>query len=218
MDTASATSKMWDLPVRIGHWAMVILIAGLWITAETAQMQAHKVLGLTMLGVVVFRIYWGFVGSPTARFANFLKGPAAVLAYIKAAPQTPVIGHNPLGAWSVAALLLLLATQVGLGVFSVDVDGLASGPLSHFVSFSQGRSAARLHELTFNILLGFIALHIAAVIFYALARRQKLIGAMITGGSAPNSMNSARGLAGRAVVGIMLASSISVAVGSGLRF
>jgi cytochrome b len=143
-------------------------------------MDWHRYSGYAVLGVLVFRIYWGIVGSDTARFANFVKGPRSIAQYFRD-KSAAIVGHNPSGALSVVALLVLLITQVGLGLFAVDVDGLESGPLSHLVSFDEGREYAKSHELVFNILLAFIVLHIAAILFYLLVKRDNLIAPMITG-------------------------------------
>ena len=174
--------RLWDAPVRLVHWSIVVLVALSWWTAENNHLEWHRYSGYTLLGLLVVRVYWGFFGSPTARFASFVKGPRAILEYLKqGAGRAAVPGHNPLGALSVVALLLLLTTQVTLGLFAVDVDGIESGPLSHLVSFDIGRTCADIHETVFNVLLAFIALHIGAVVFYLLFRRQNLIASMIHG-------------------------------------
>jgi cytochrome b len=177
-------ARLWDAPVRIVHW-MIVIAAGLsWFTAETGRMEQHRWSGYTMMALVVFRIYWGFAGSQSARFASFLKGPKTVAAYARtlgrrAPSDTP--GHNPLGAWSVAALLATLVVQVGSGLFAVDLDGLESGPLSHLVDYDGGRAAAAVHDISFTVLQALVVLHLAAVVFYLAYKRQNLIGAMISG-------------------------------------
>lgn len=185
---ANVRIRIWDAPIRLTHWAMVVLIAISWWTAENGELEYHRYSGYTLLGLLVFRLYWGFAGSSTARFANFVRGPRAILDYLQQMPArvadrsniaTP--GHNPLGALSVIALLALLLAQVALGLFAVDVDGIESGPLSHLVSFDAGRACAELHEDLFDVLLVFIALHVAAVLFYLIYKRDNLIAAMIHG-------------------------------------
>jgi cytochrome b len=206
--------QVWDGAVRLIHWLMVILIAISWWTAENGQLEYHRYSGYTLLGLLVFRIYWGIFGSTTARFAHFVKGPAAVISYLRALPsrvshRTPAApGHNPLGALSVIALLLLLILQIGLGLFAVDVDGIESGPLSHLVSFDTGRACAELHEDVFDVLLGFIALHIAAVLFYLLYRKENLITPMINGKrhvDDPSDIAPVRISAIRLAIGIVIA-------------
>lgn len=176
----AAGVRIWDVPIRIVHWLMVALIAISWWTAENNELEYHRYSGYTLLGLLVFRVYWGFAGTWTARFVNFVKGPGAILGYLRGTSRSTA-GHNPLGALSVVLLLLLLIVQVALGLFAVDVDGIESGPLSHLVSFDTGRECAELHEDLFNVLLALIALHIAAVLYYLIVKRQNLIGAMLHG-------------------------------------
>lgn len=219
MSTPSTTGvRIWDAPIRIVHWLMVILIAISWWTAENNELEFHRYSGYTLLGLLVFRIYWGFAGTWTARFSNFVKGPGAILDHLRGTHRTTA-GHNPLGAVSVIALLLLLIAQVTLGLFAVDVDGIESGPLSHLVSFDAGRECAELHEDLFNVLLGFIALHIVAVLYYLIAKRQNLIGAMIHGKRDLTDTNappdSPFPLA-RFVVGVVIACGIAWYIARGL--
>jgi cytochrome b len=189
-EASSATVAVWDLPVRVLHWLIVIAVGVSWWSAEERLMDVHRYSGYALLGILVFRIYWGLVGSPTARFSRFVRGPSAVAAYLRNPPSVPAApGHNPLGGWSVVAMLVLLLTQVGLGLFVTDIDGLESGPLSYLVSFEASRELAESHELVFNIILAFIALHIAAVLFYLIVRRTNLIGAMFTGRRPARSLN-----------------------------
>lgn len=179
--------RIWDAPVRLVHWLMVALLGISWWTAKAGKMDYHRDSGYALLGLLTFRIYWGFAGSSTARFANFLKGPAAIRAYLKLLParmgahRPAQPGHNPLGALSVVVLLALLAAQIILGLFAVDVDGIESGPQSSHVSFDAGRLCAKLHDRNFNLLLAFAALHVAAVFFYLLCRRENLIADMLHG-------------------------------------
>lgn len=173
---------VWDVPTRIFHWLLVGLIAFSWWSAENYRLDLHLYSGIAVLALVVFRILWGFFGTSTSRFGQFIKGPAAIRSYLSASSgEVYPVGHNPLGGWSVAFMLLVLAVQVGSGLFAVDVDGIESGPLSYLVDFDQGRQAAGIHEISFNLLLVVIALHVLAVIFYLLVRRRNLIGPMVTG-------------------------------------
>jgi cytochrome b len=176
--------KVWDAPTRLVHWAIVALIAVSWATAKTHHLDWHRWSGYAVLGLLIFRLLWGLAGPTSARFASFLKGPRAVGAYLRTLPgrrYTPSPGHNPLGGWSVMALLGLMVAQVGLGLFAVDVDGLESGPLSDRVSFDVGRVCAKLHHLTFNLLLWLIGVHLLAILFYAVWKRENLVRAMIDG-------------------------------------
>jgi cytochrome b len=184
---STAGVRVWDLPTRLFHWCTVLLLATSWWTAENGSMELHQYCGYALLGLLVFRLYWGFAGSTTARFAHFLRGPRQTWMYARTLSKreaaTPQPGHNPLGGLSVVILLGLLGTQIGLGLFAVDVDGIESGPLSSRVSFDVGRRCAELHEDVFNLLLAFIALHVTAVLFYLLMRRRNLTASMIHGRS-----------------------------------
>ncbi len=172
---------IWDRPTRLFHWLLVVLIAAAWWTAEEEALDWHYRIGFAILGLLVFRLVWGLIGSSTARFAGFVRGPGAILDYLRGRAP-PAVGHNPLGALSVLALLTLLAVQVGLGLFSSEDDGLYQGPLSHHVSLEASETLAERHEMMFNVLLAFIGLHLAAILFYTLVRRERLIGPMFSGG------------------------------------
>jgi cytochrome b len=171
--------------VRLVHWAIVALVGFCWWSAENDQLALHENAGEVLVGLVIFRLIWGVVGSSTARFADFLRGPRAVIAYIgelrRGRSDHAIIGHNPLGGWSVAAMLGLLTLDLGLGLFAVDVDGDQPGPFAGLVSFDQGREIAHVHHWVFNALLALIVLHLAAILFYAVIRRDNLIGPMLTG-------------------------------------
>ncbi len=171
--------------MRLVHWLIVALVAFCWWSAENDQLALHEIAGEVLVGLVVFRLIWGVVGSSTARFADFLRGPRAVMAYVgelrRGRSDHAIIGHNPLGGWSVAAMLGLLALDLGLGLFAVDVDGDQPGPFAGLVSFDQGREIAHVHHWVFNALLALIVLHLAAIAFYAVVRRDNLVGPMLTG-------------------------------------
>lgn len=192
------SQKVWDAPTRLFHWLLVVLVAFSWWSAEEHVMVWHKASGLAIVGLLAFRIYWGFLGPETARFASFLKGGRATLSYLRSLPGRThqlAFGHNPLGAISVAAMLIALVAQVTLGLFAMDTDGLESGPLSRFVSYDVAEAAGDLHEDVFNILLVLIGLHIAAIAFYLLVKRANLIGPMITGRRKHAETGPADGLA-----------------------
>ena len=181
----TAKFRMWDAPVRLFHWALVLLIGCAWWTAENHLIAWHRLTGYAILTLVLFRIVWGIYGSTTAQFAGFVRGPGAVIRYVTGTMfrrgSPPHAGHNPLGGWSVMIMLGLLLLQILLGFFAIDVDGMESGPFAYLVSFDSGRWAAETHELVFNLLLAVIALHIMAMVFYRMVRGENLVAAMITG-------------------------------------
>lgn len=217
---APATQKVWDLPTRLVHWLFVFCVAFSWWSVENKQMEWHVWSGLTLLGLLVFRIYWGFAGPETARFSHFVKGPATVLGYLGKLFKPnyrAAFGHNPLGALSVVALLLALVTQVGLGLFATDTDYLYSGPLNHLVDGDTADDLTDWHEDFFNVLLALIGLHLAAIAFYLVAKRINLIGPMLTGRRrAENVEGPATGIAPvplwRLLIGIALAVGVVVLV------
>jgi len=172
---------VWDLPTRLFHWALAGLIGFSWWTAEQDEIELHLYSGYAVTTLLLFRLLWGLFGSSTARFRNFVKGPAAVLAYVRDMRGWRGIGHSPLGALSVVALLGLSLAQVASGLFNADNDGLYEGPLARLASDDLVDAAHDLHELLFDILLVFIALHVAAVLFYRLFLGKKLVGPMFSG-------------------------------------
>lgn len=176
--------RIWDWTVRSFHWSFVVLFGLMWWTAEEGHMEWHTPLGLVALAILLFRLYWGVAGSPTARFSTLINHPRRVFEYLRTGlkrPYQPSIGHNPLGALSVIALLLAMAAVVGSGLFAVDVNGFAEGPLARWLDFKTARSVADIHEQAFQVLQILVVLHLLAIIFYAIALRANLIGPMITG-------------------------------------
>jgi len=175
-----AKQPIWDLPIRLFHWLLVALVSFSWWSGKNGQIDLHIWSGIAILSLLIFRLLWGLFGSSTARFASFVRGPKAILAYLRDAGSWCSAGHTPLGALSVVALLGLIALQVGLGLFSTDEDGFNEGPLAQLISLDATDAARDLHEQLFNVLLAFIGLHIAAILFYRW-RGQKLTKPMITG-------------------------------------
>lgn len=216
--------RIWDVPIRLFHWLLVALLGFSWWSGKQHLMDWHRLSGLTILALLLFRLYWGLVGSPTARFARFVRGPRAVMAYLRGGGKSDDAaspGHSPIGGWSVVAMLATLVTMVVAGLFAVDVDGLESGPLADYVSFDQGRSAAELHAWVFDGLLALVALHVLAIAFYHLRLGRNLIGPMITGrhrstdAAAPEAVHV--GWIWKAVLGATGAALIAAAVAQGLR-
>lgn len=174
--------RVWDAPTRLFHWLLVALLGFSWWSAEQGAMDWHRLSGSVLLGLVAFRVVWGFAGGSTARFGSFLLSPLKLLDYLRDEPRgLRVPGHNPFGGYSVALMLALLAVQIATGLFAVDVDGIESGQLSHLVSFDGGRAAANVHELSFTLLQVIVAVHVLAVLFYLVVRKRNLVTPMVTG-------------------------------------
>jgi len=209
--------RVWDVPTRLVHWLMVVLVAAAWWTAQTGHMDWHEYCGYALLGLVSFRVYWGLVGSSTARFSQFVYGPRTIASYLRG-QWAPVPGHNPIGALSILALLALMLTQIVLGLFAVDIDGIESGPLSTFVSFDAGRVAAQWHDELFDGLLGLIALHVAAVLFYVVYKKENLITAMLHGKREHFQLLPAVTSATRLLVGIVLAAALTWMIARAFQF
>ncbi len=214
-------ARLWDGPTRIVHWALVALFVFSWVAAENRWMDLHRLSGYAVMGLVLFRLYWGVCGSQTARFASFVRGPKAVIAYARTmATRDSVehVGHNPVGAVSIVLILLLLVAQVSFGLFAVDIDGLESGPLSYLVDFDTGRQFSELHETSFHGLQIVILLHVAAVIFYLVYKKQNLIHPMLSG---KRMFPADPGLTfapwWRALLGVVIAAAIAWFVSKGLR-
>ena len=170
---------VWDIPIRGFHWSVAGLFAYLWWSEEHGDFANHKLAGFALIGLIVFRIYWGIAGSETARFARFVRGPRQIWRYLRGrAGRT--IGHNPLGAISVVAMLALLAAESTLGLFAIDEDGLESGPFAPAVGLDWAQAAARWHALLFDGLLIVISVHVGAVLLYWLGGKN-LVLPMLTG-------------------------------------
>jgi cytochrome b len=184
MTEPRTTIRLWDLPLRLFHWGVVVLIPLMWWTNKQGNMERHQMFGLMLLFLLVFRIVWGLIGSETARFTSFVKGPFTIASYLTGKDKTPSVGHNPLGALSVVALIVVLLAQIGLGLFSQDTDGLFSGPLNHFIPASDpdlGDKVHHWHKLGFTLILVLVGVHLAAILFYTLVKKERLVPPMVTG-------------------------------------
>jgi cytochrome b len=176
---------VWDLPLRLFHWALVLSILGSWLTAEAGfdWMQIHFYLGFWTLGLVSFRILWGFIGPKHARFASFIPSPKQLVTYARTVfkrDSTPAIGHNPMGGLMVILMILMVAAQATSGLFVTD-DIAWAGPYNPSVSAALAGKLTWFHHLNFNVLAGAIGLHVLAILFYAFYKRQNLVSPMLSG-------------------------------------
>lgn len=188
-------ARIWDFPVRLTHWSFAVLVPALYLTAKNSLWWWHTRLGVLLLALLVFRLLWGVIGTRTARFASFVKGPGAVLEYLKG-NSAPATGHSPLGAMSVLALLAAMAAQVGMGLFAGDPYDGATGPLNALVGVMTADWLTETHEWFYWVVFALVALHLAAIAFYSFVKRSGLVGPMVTGsgvlagGQEPNSTAS----------------------------
>jgi cytochrome b len=172
------TIRIWDLPTRLFHWGLVIAITGSVLSVNLGEMDLHAQFGFAVCTLLIFRVLWGLVGSETARFLQFAPWPGRVAAYLRGAWRG--VGHNPLGALSVFALLGVASAMVGTGIFAND-DIFFEGPWAGWIGSSGSARATGLHEDFETMLYVLVALHIVAIFFYRAVRRKDLIKPMITG-------------------------------------
>lgn len=176
---------VWDLPVRIFHWLLLVLVAFSWWSGKAGgnAMQYHLWSGSAILTLIFFRITWGFCGSSSARFAQFLRGPGAVMRYLRTLPERRSgghLGHNPLGGWSVLLLLACLSVQAASGLFAND-DIATEGPLAGLIRKSTSDFLSTVHAYNFYVLLALVTVHVWAVLFYLFYKSDNLIAPMLTG-------------------------------------
>ncbi|HEX6740429.1 MAG TPA: cytochrome b/b6 domain-containing protein [Sphingomicrobium sp.] len=178
-EALTGRQPVWDLPVRLVHWLLAGLIGFSWWSVKNHHIDWHIWSGVAILTLLIFRFLWGFVGSSTARWTGFVRGPGAVIAYLRG--RWGGTGHTPLGALSVLAMFGAVAVQVGLGLFNEDEDGLYAGPLAGLVRVDTSDTIRGIHEFWFEyVLVALIALHLAAILFYRL-RGRGLTWPMISG-------------------------------------
>lgn len=182
--------RVWDLPVRLFHWvlAVCIILGIIFVKIGGNAIEWHAYCGYTALVLVLFRIIWGFVGSWHARFANFIPSPQSLFAYLQG-QSNGGIGHNPLGAFSVIALLLAILVQAMTGLFADD-DIFFQGPLAKYVSNANVALLTSVHRFNQYILFALITLHLAAIFFYQLYKKERLIEPMITGDKQIEEVNT----------------------------
>jgi cytochrome b len=184
-DLRSSKVLVWDLPTRLFHWLLVVSVILSFVTGNIGPnaMEYHMLSGYVILALLIFRVVWGFVGSQTARFSGFVKGPSTVFAHVVMLlkkEDTPYLGHNPLGGWSIIAMLLVLSVQVATGLFAND-DIFTEGPLYLWVSKETSDFLTGIHLINRFVLAALLAIHVFAVLFYFFYKGDNLIGPMITG-------------------------------------
>jgi cytochrome b len=210
--------RLWDLPIRIFHWSLVVAVLTAVVSGEIggSWMSVHGKAGLAIIGLVAFRLAWGVIGSTHARFLSFAPSPAKIHDYLNG--KWRGVGHNPLGAISVFALLGLLALQAGTGVFAND-DIDFSGPLFALVDKALSNRLTGYHQWLSYFLLGLMALHIVAIAFYARFKKDNLVKPMVTGWKEVQSGKStAKGGWPALIAAILIALAVVyVASGKGLR-
>ena len=180
---------VWDLPLRLFHWALVALAVFSYATAKLggAWTEWHMRSGYSILALLLFRIAWGFAGSGTARFATFVRGPRAAAAYLRQwreGNRPRVAGHNPLGGWMVLAFLAILLTQAVSGLF-VDDEIATQGPLAVKVSNAVVGRMSQVHDFNEWLIVGAVALHLVAIAIYQGPLKANLVGPMVHGGELP---------------------------------
>ena len=172
--------RVWDLPTRLFHWLLAVLVVAAYITAQIggSLIEWHGRVGIAITGLLVFRLVWGVIGSTYARFADFVPGPAHLWAHLRG--HWSGLGHNPLGALSVLALLGVMLYQAVTGLFSNDEIAF-SGPLRALVSSDTGDWLSGLHRQNYWLIIVLVGLHVSAVLFYALVKKDNLVRPLITG-------------------------------------
>lgn len=180
----------WDWPTRVFKWGLVLLVFTAWLTNQggDAWLNVHIANGYAVLVLLVFRVLWGIVGSSTARFSAWVSTPWRAAAYglaLVAGRGRRYLGHNPLGAWMILALMAAAAAQAGSGLFVADSNGIAGGPFANTDPLEEAtrlqKTISSWHFRGFNVILALAVLHVAVNLFYQFAKREPLIQAMVTG-------------------------------------
>lgn len=178
--------RLWDPLLRVYHWLLAFFVIAAWLLGKFGPgiMTLHFWCGYAVIGLLVFRLIWGFVGPEPARFSHFITGPGKVVGYMRGMfSREPSYwpGHNPLGALSVVAILLVLVVQVVTGLYADPDDFINVGPLAHQVSRATSTAAVGWHHLASNLILILVILHVGAILFYRFWKREDLVRPMLTG-------------------------------------
>ena len=211
---ATNTRLVWDAPLRAFHWFLAASLVALYVTAKgpIGWMQLHFWLGYWTLGLLIFRVIWGFVGPKHARFIEFFPTPGVFVRYLKGLfkrDSAHAVGHNPVGALAVFAILILVGFQAVTGLFASD-DIIWDGPYKAAVSNATSRSLTSIHKSTsINLLIALVVIHIAAVAYYWFYKRQNLVRPMITGRKPAELVPESEAIAGSAWIRAMIAILVS---------
>ncbi len=209
--------RIWDLPTRLFHAALILAFVGLIATVQVGgnAMVWHFRCGYAVLALLLFRVVWGWVGGYWSRFAQFVSSPAAALVYARTPfdQRPPSVGHNPMGAWSVLAILLALGVQVTAGLFSDDEIATA-GPLVPYASGQWVSLATRYHTSIGKLaVFALLALHVATVLYYRRQRKIDLITPMVRGDKLlPAGTRASADSAGTRVLALVVLAVIAVGV------
>ena len=185
MESTSRRVLVWDLPTRLFHWLLVVLVVISFVTVNIGgnAMQYHEWSGIAILALLLFRLVWGFTGGRESRFVAFIRGPSAVVRYattLLGSDPARYPGHNPLGGWSIIAMLLALLAQAITGLFAND-DIVTEGPLFDWVSKATSDVLTRVHKLNQEVIIVLVSIHVLAVLFHLFYKRENLVKPMITG-------------------------------------
>ena len=205
---------VWDLPVRLVHWLIVLAVAGSWAThyAGVEWFAWHRRLGYTVLVLVAFRIVWGFVGTRHARFGHFVRGPRAILDYLRGRTAVAPVGHNPVGALGVVALLGVLFVQAATGLVAND-EIMNAGPFYGWIDPALSNRLTTLHRQSSDVLLVLMGVHVLAVAWHVLGRRRPLLRAMLTGRKPAAEVPVEQAIAGsRVVLALLLVGLFALAL------
>jgi cytochrome b len=209
--------RIWDLPIRIFHWTLALCVVATFIAAKIGgnAMVWHGRFGVIIVGLLAFRLVWGFVGSTYARFAQFVRGPGAIKAYLRG--QWQGAGHNPLGALSVMAMLATLALLVATGLFAND-DIAFEGPLYALVGKEVSDQAVGIHRQIEPLIIALVLAHLGAIFYYVRIRKESLIKPMITGWRDLRSSTQADGEGETVHGGGMLAFCVALTIALGAAY
>lgn len=206
--------RVWDLPLRLFHWLLALAVTGALMSGQIGGnlMIWHGRLGVLVAGLLGFRLAWGLVGSTHARFASFVRGPAAIRAYLQGTWHG--LGHNPLGALSVLGMLAALGLQTASGLFGND-DIAFQGPLYPLVSKDTSDWVTGLHRKGFWLILLLITTHLAAIVFYLKMRGDNLIRPMLTGRKPVTTASADPEQRGGGTLALILALTVGLATAYG---